>query len=68
MEEKKSWFLSKTVIGGLSAMVIGVGSLVGIDLGAESGVDMEAVLTAAATAIAGLITVYGRVTASQKIG
>jgi len=68
MDEKKAWYMSKTVIGGVSALAIGLGSLVGIDLTAESGIDMEAVLTAAATAIAGLLAVYGRVTASKKIG
>lgn len=68
MNEKKAWFLSKTVIGGVSALAIGIAGLVGIDLSAESGIDMEAVLTAAATAIAGILAVYGRVTATKKIG
>lgn len=68
MEDKKAWFLSKGVIGGMAALVIGVGSIIGIDLSAEAGVDMEAILTAAATVIAGLLAVWGRVAANKQIG
>lgn len=67
MEEFKSAIASKTIWGGLIAILASVASLFGYQVMPEA---QSAVVDLAATvgsAVGGVIAIYGRVTATQKI-
>ena len=66
-QEHKHWYLSTGVIGGLVAFGIsGAGALGIVGLKAEQGQLTEYILQVI-TAVAGLVAVYGRVTATKKL-
>ncbi|ERS12540.1 hypothetical protein Q673_02700 [Marinobacter sp. EN3] len=67
-EQEKPWWASKTVWGGLVAVIASILAAFGYDIGAA---DQEAIvgsIVSVVGAVGGLIAVYGRVKASRKIG
>lgn len=66
--ETKKWWESKTVWGGIVAVLAGGAGLFGVSLAAEDKVYVIDALTAIASAVGGLLAVYGRVKADKKVG
>lgn len=68
MDDIKTWFTSKTVISGALTFLLsiagalGLKQAVGIDVGS-----LADTLVSLGTAVLGLITVYGRLTATTKL-
>jgi hypothetical protein len=67
MNESKSWYESKTVWGGLIALIAGVAGIFGIDIGIEDQATIVNSLIAVGSAVGGLLAVYGRFTADKNI-
>lgn len=65
-KDQKPWYLSKTVIAGIITAVIGITSAFGVGIEAEKDAIIDFVLQLA-TAIAGVVAIYGRMTATKKI-
>ena len=65
MMGSKPWYLSKTV---LAAVVVIVASGANVDIDSVAAGDIASQLDAIITAVAGLVAIYGRVTAKAKIG
>lgn len=65
MDDKKHWFASKGVLGGVAAMIGGLGMLVGIDIDQTA---LGEALAVAASVIGGLVSALGRVVATKRIG
>ena len=73
MEDVKPWYLSKSVIGGMVTLgAILVATLFGVQVDAATQqmiVDQTVAFSTAAVAIIGTgVSIYGRITASKKIG
>jgi hypothetical protein len=67
MNESKPWYLSKTVWASIVTILASLGGLSGITGGAvDSGAAADAVMQVI-TALTGLVAVFGRVTATNKI-
>ena len=67
-KDNKPWYLSKTVIAGIVTMIIGVAGTFGLGAAIEGEKDQIVdVVIQIATALAGLVAVYGRLTAKKKI-
>lgn len=68
MEDFKGMFASKTVWGGIVALLAGVLGILGYTIDATDQVTLVETATAIASAVGGVIAIYGRVKASKKIG
>lgn len=70
MEESKPWYLSTTIIAALLVVIISVLSAFGVaveSIQAEQ-THLADLIVQLLTAVAGLVAVYGRITAKRKIG
>ena len=68
MKDSKPWYLSKTIWASLITIATATGSLAGFPL---AGIDKSALtetLIQAITAISGLIAIFGRLSAKERIG
>lgn len=68
MKTSKPWYLSKTIWASLVTIGTAAAGLIGLPV---SGIDNSALtetLIQAITAISGLIAIFGRMSASEKIG
>lgn len=63
----KKWWQSKTVWGGLVALIAGVAGVFGLAIGTVDQATLTESLTAIAAAAGGLTAVYGRFKAKQTI-
>lgn len=68
MEDFKGMFASKTVWGGIVALLAGVLGLLGYTVNAADQATLIEMATAVAASVGGVIAIYGRVKASKKIG
>lgn len=68
MELVKSWMNSKGVWGGIVAAAGGLLALGHYTLSAQDAATAVDLLSGVASAVGGLIAIYGRVVASKKIG
>lgn len=66
--EAKKWWESKAVWGGIVAVLAGASGLFGITLGADEQAQVADAAMAIASAVGGLLAVYGRVKADKKVG
>ena len=66
--ETKKWWESKAVWGGIVAVLAGAAGLFGVSLGVEDQAYVIDAITAIASAVGGLLAVYGRVKADTKVG
>jgi len=66
-KEQKPWYLSKTVIASIITVVIGVVGAFGYDELASEKESLTEVVLSLATAIAGAVAIYGRLTATKQI-
>ncbi|KQT54242.1 hypothetical protein ASG43_01025 [Aureimonas sp. Leaf454] len=67
MDEMKSWYRSKTIWGGIVALLAAMGGLVGLDLDAAEGSALTLALTQAASAIGAIVAILGRLEAVKPI-
>jgi uncharacterized membrane protein (DUF441 family) len=67
METSKKWWESKTVWGGIIALIAGIAGAFGTQVGIEDQEAAASVMTALASAIGGAIAVYGRMKADTTI-
>lgn len=68
MIESKAWYLSRTVWASIVAVLLSVAGLAGVAVDAINPEGMVDALLQAATAIAGIVAVLGRLTATRRIG
>ncbi|KQT55275.1 MULTISPECIES: hypothetical protein [unclassified Aureimonas] len=67
MDDVKSWYRSKTIWGGIVALVAALGGLVGIELDAATGSELTIALSQAAAAIGAIVAIVGRLEAVKPI-
>lgn len=68
MDSTKPWYLSRTIWASLVTVLMAAAGLIGVPVG---GIDDQALTDAilqAATAISGLVAIFGRLSATDKIG
>lgn len=71
MEEKKPWYLSKTIVAGAVQIAAGAGIAAGYITPEDGRLVIETgpgVVTGLIAGLAGAASIYGRVTANKKIG
>lgn len=68
MDGIKNLFASKTVWGGIAALLAGVVGLLGYNIGAEDQASLVELGTGIAAAVGGIVAIVGRVVASKRIG
>lgn len=67
MLNSKPWYLSKTIWASLVSVALTLAGLMGVPVAAiDSGQAADAILQAA-SAIAGLVAIFGRLTARERI-
>jgi len=67
MNELKNWHMSKTVWGGLIAILASCGNLLGLDIAAEDESGLVDGLTALVAAAGGLVAIWGRISARTRL-
>lgn len=68
MDQVKSWFQSKAVLGGILAFLGAVLGYFGIDFAAADQAEAVELVSQAAAAVGGLLAIWGRIRAEKKIG
>lgn len=64
----KPWYMSRTIWASIVTMVLGLGGLAGMPVaGVDSGALTDTILQAV-TALSGLIAIFGRMNATDRIG
>lgn len=67
MDEVKSIFASKTVWGGIVALLAGVAGIFGYAIDTTLQTDLVNYITGIAATIGGAVAIYGRIMASKKV-
>ncbi len=68
MEESKSWWASKTVWGGVIALVSMVtGAIWGVDLDTDTQSQLVEIGVLVGGSVGSLVAIYGRVTAQKSV-
>lgn len=67
MDETKSWYMSKTVWGGLIAVAAGAAGAFGYTIAPDDQAQIVDAVVAVATVAGGLLAVFGRVKASKAV-
>ena len=67
MTDDKSWYLSRTVWAGLVSIILGLAGASGIADGTIDHGALTDVLLQLAAAIAGIVTIFGRIRATSRI-
>ncbi|TDK37229.1 hypothetical protein E2F50_10100 [Rhizobium deserti] len=67
MDSSKTWYQSKTVWGGLIAILASVLQATGVELGAETQSELVDIAVTLSGAAGGLLAIYGRLTATTSI-
>lgn len=65
--EGKSWYTSKSIVGGYVATICGIVQLFGVVLTPDDQATITAAVVGIATAGGGILAVYGRYKATEKI-
>lgn len=68
MDDTKPWYLSRTIWASLVTVVTAAAGLIGVPV---AGIDNQALTDAilqAVSAISGLVAIFGRLSATDKIG
>lgn len=66
--DTKNWYTSKGVLGSLVAGAAVVAGFFGVQFGIEDQAELVDVIVGVVGAVAALIGMYGRITATTKIG
>ena len=67
MDETKSWYMSKTVWGGLIAVAAGAAGAFGYTIAPDDQAQIVDAVVVVATVVGGLLSVFGRVKASKAV-
>ncbi len=67
MTTTKPWYLSKTIWASLVTVMISVGSLLGLPEGMVDKEGLADAIMQVITAVTGLVAIFGRLTAAEKI-
>lgn len=67
MTTTKPWYLSKTIWASLVTVMISVGSLLGLPEGMVDKEGLADAIIQVITAVTGLVAIFGRLTAAEKI-
>lgn len=67
MGELKNWYMSKTVWGGVVAILASCSHLLGVEIGLDDQSGLVDGLTALATAVGGLVAIWGRISATKRL-
>jgi hypothetical protein len=67
MTDTKSWYLSRTVWASVVTILLSVAGLVGVSIDAINPEGLTDALLQAATVIAGIVAIVGRLAATRKI-
>jgi len=65
--EGKSWYTSKSIVGGYVATICGIVQLFGVVLSPDDQATITAAVVGIATAAGGVLAVYGRYKATKPI-
>lgn len=65
--QKKSWWKSTTIWGGLVAVLAGIGGAIGLDA-AGLATDLNDTVAGVIAAVGGVISIVGRFKARHKLG
>lgn len=68
MKSTKPWYLSKTICASLVTIATATAGLTGVPVGGIDNSALTDTLLQAVTAASGLIAIFGRMSASDKIG
>lgn len=68
MNETKSWYLSRTIWASLVTVCLAGASLLGLSVDGIDNATLTDMLLQAAAAIAGLVAIFGRLAAKDRIG
>ncbi len=68
MRDVKSWYQSKTIIGGIVAVAAAGASLVGINVHEADQASLTNLIVDGAGVVGGLLAIVGRLTATRSIG
>ncbi|OLP61861.1 hypothetical protein BJF93_19445 [Xaviernesmea oryzae] len=67
MTEEKNWYASRTVWGGLIALLAALAKVAGVDLSLEDQTGILDGVTALTGGIGGLLAIYGRLRARHRL-
>lgn len=68
MTETKPWYLSRTIWASIVTMAVSTGTLFGLPITGIDGSALTDTLLQAVTAISGLVAIFCRVKATNRIG
>lgn len=68
MTETIKWWQSKTILANILGVIAGVGAMAGLNLDASLQSQLVELVIATGTVISGAVGIYGRFTATKKIG
>lgn len=68
LTREKPWYLSKSVWGGIVALVAVTLSVFGYGIGADDQAILVDYAVSIGGAVGGLLAIYGRIVASKKVG
>jgi hypothetical protein len=68
MDDTKGIFASKTVWGGIIVVIAAIAGLFGYTISAEDQTALVGYIESAATIAGGLLVIWGRITATKRIG
>ncbi len=68
MTDTKPWYLSRTIWASIVTILTGAAGLTGLPLDGLDGSALADTLLQAVSAISGLIAVFGRLSAKERIG
>lgn len=68
MNSRKPWYLSKTIWATLVSIAATIGAFFGVPIDEASREGLSSGILQIVSAIAGLIAIFGRFTASSRIG
>jgi len=68
MTTAKPWYLSRTIWASIITILTAGGSLIGVPTGAIDSGALADTLLQAITAISGLVAIFGRMAAKDRIG
>ena len=68
MEAAKPWYLSRTIWASLVTIVTATAGLIGVPVAGIDNVALTDTILQAVSALAGLVAIFGRLSATNKIG
>lgn len=68
MNSAKPWYLSKTIWASIVTIGAAFGGMAGLPSGVIDNSALTDTIIQAATAISGLVAIFGRIAASERIG